>query len=176
MVWRFTVNVAHEFWQSGVSQHLPDGQVLAGVIPIMIDHSLEHRSEAGGAGLAVPDHVILQLLRGHRVQPRIDGSGYGVPRLPHVNQRRRTGGSSVGEHLVDLREQEGFALRVEQEVPLLLPGQVPDVPTDAVHGHQPLARLIIAQVFQCALEFAAGKAQLLYEWMVRHTFSPQEIT
>jgi hypothetical protein len=61
--------------------------------------------------------------------------------------------------------QGHLILREEQEVTLLLPGQMPYIPADAVHGLETLAGLRLSQTNQGPLELTSGKAQLRDEWM-----------
>jgi hypothetical protein len=46
---------------------------------------------------------------------------------------------------------------------------VADHPTDAVHGHYPMASVFIRDTFQTANKFTASKTELGYEW-VRHIY------
>src|SRR5262245_24755787 len=89
-----------------------------------------------------------------------------MPGLPHAVERRRAGGGAIGEQLVDLW-QKHLILPAPQPVTLLLPGQVADIPADAIHWREASTCVGVAQPFECAPEFAARKAQLQHEWM-RH--------
>jgi hypothetical protein len=41
---RFVIEVADELRQAGVAQHLADRHVFTGVVPVMVDHSLQQCS------------------------------------------------------------------------------------------------------------------------------------
>src|SRR5215470_7089035 len=148
---------------------LPNRHVLANMIPVMIDHALHQRSKGKIPFLPVDDEVILSLepFGRERVEPWIGSAGDRVPGGPHVAERRGAGRPTRRKLLVDLG-QEDLVLPAPQPVALLLPGEMADVPTDAVHGADAAARVGVAKTFKRALPFAARKAQLYHEW-VRHT-------
>jgi hypothetical protein len=60
-----------------------------------------------------------------------------------------------------------------EKVPLLLPGQVSDVPADAVHGKETFSGVCVTDASDGTQEFASGEPQLGYEW-VRHGISVLE--
>src|SRR5437899_3324012 len=74
----FGVNIAHEIGQPSVTQLLPDGHVLAGVVPVMVDHTLEQVAEVGADRLAVDDDRLLQRGRSGGLEPGVGGPGYVV--------------------------------------------------------------------------------------------------
>lgn len=75
---------------------------------------------------------------------------------------RRAGKRSVGELVVDLGQQD-LALRAVEPVPLLLPGEVADVPGDAVHRRDPPGRVNAGDALEAAPELAVREPELVYE-------------
>src|SRR5205823_13402356 len=60
LVWRFLVDIPHELRQAAVPQQLPDRHVLAGVIPVVIDHALHQGPEGEAVLLAVDGDRVLR--------------------------------------------------------------------------------------------------------------------
>jgi hypothetical protein len=58
---------------------------------------------------------------------------------------------------LDIR-QEHLSLSIIQEVALLLPGQVPDVPADAVHRQEAFTGILLPDTVDRAQELTAGEA------------------
>jgi hypothetical protein len=131
----FAVNIADKDRQAGMPQLLTEGYVLAKVVPVVLDHPLKQISVRIRNGLALPDHILFQ----------------------HFLERGRAGGSTVGKVFVNLRQQH-LPLSLIQETSLLLPGQVPDIPTDTVHWQNAFTRFGFLDVFDGAQEFTTRKA------------------
>lgn len=158
-IWRLPVNIADELRQACVPELLADGEVLADMIPVVIDSALQHVPVDAGDGLALDDRMRLQCGGRQRVEPRV---GCGRDRLPcreHLLERRRAGWRAVGKFLLDLREEDS-SLPEAEEVTLFLPRQMTDVPTDAIHRQEAFAGVVITDAFDRAHEFTAGKAEL----------------
>ena len=70
---RLGIDIADKLGQVGVPEHLADRQVLAGVIPVVVDHALQQRAEDVFARPAVSDDMLVQLLDRDQVEPGIGG-------------------------------------------------------------------------------------------------------
>ena len=109
--------------------------VLAGVIPVMVEHPLQERAEdARALGWPSMTTGCCRVALVDRVQPWVCGGlVIAFPRPPTPQRgagcrrarRRRTISLTCGSSSV--------ALGAPQPVTLFLPGQMADVPTDAVH-------------------------------------------
>ena len=130
----------------------------------MIDGALQHVPVEARDGLAVDDRMRLQFGGRQGVEPWVRRGGDRLPRREHLFEQWRAGGRPVGEILFDLRE-ENFALPKAEEITLFLPRQMTDVPTDAVHRQQALARICVGDAFDRAHEFTAGETELVNEWV-----------
>src|SRR5262249_18722905 len=154
------IDVAHELWQVCMPQHLPNRAVFAGMIPIVVDRSLEQVSEVEvEGGVAYLHSRLLQCFGGECIQPGIGGLGNRAPGRPDCIERRSAGRAARGIEHVDLG-QGHLSLAASKPVALLLRGKMPNAPTDAVHRRKATARLFIAETNECAVELAACKAQL----------------
>jgi len=90
-----------------------------------------------------------------------------APRREDARELRRPG-SPDGELLGDVRIRR-LALREGQEVALLLPRQVTDIPADGVHRHQATAGVLLGHAAHRAHEFRAREPQLVDERMSHAT-------
>src|SRR5262249_11719850 len=89
-------------------------------------------------------------------------------------QRGCPSGSAERVALVEL----GYGvlpLRPKQPVALFLPGQVADVPADAVHGRKPSHRLFGGDAIDPAEKFATGEPELLHERMHHGDLPPIDL-
>src|SRR6266851_9851734 len=82
------------------------------------------------------------------------------PRSAHPKKRTE---SLVTQHL----GHERYALGAPEKVFLLLPGEMADVPTDAVHWQNAPPGICVVHAFESALEFAAREPELRHK-RVRH--------
>ena len=69
------INGPHKPGEAFVAHLLADGEILAGMIPVMINGALDQISVDAGNRFAVDDRVFLQFGRGQRIQPRICRGG-----------------------------------------------------------------------------------------------------
>jgi hypothetical protein len=169
------IDVAHELRQVGMPQHLPYRAVFAGMIPIMIDRALEQVPEVEVEWWVTYLHSrLLQCCGGDRIQPWIGSLGNCAPGCPDFIERRSAGWGTRGIEHVDLR-QGHLSLAASKPLALLLAGEMPNAPTDAVHRQDATARLFIAETNECALELAACKAQLQNKRMGHYDTSKEQI-
>ena len=145
----FAVNRADKLRQAAVSQLLADRQVLSDMIPIMIDYPLKKVSINVGDLFTITGRMLSQFGGGERVEPGVSGGCDRMPGRQHLCERRRAGWSAICKIPVDF-PQKHFTLSKVKEVSLLLPRQMPDVPTDAIHGQDAFAGVVIAHAFDRA--------------------------
>src|SRR6185503_14083676 len=126
------------------------------MIPIMIDYPLKKVSINVGDLFTVASRMFLQSGGSERVEPGISGGCDRMPRGQHLIKRRRAGWSTICKAPVDFPQKHLTVPKV-QEVSLLLPRQVPNVPADAIHGQDAFAGILIPHAFDCAQELTACK-------------------
>lgn len=141
-----------------MAQQLPDGHILPSVIPVVVDHPLQEIAVGAGNGLAVADDVLEQDVGGQRFEPRIGRGGDRLPRGQHLLEGWRAGRRAIGELAVYLRQQQGLAQAVDDKIPLFLPRQVADVPTEAIHRQKAPPGVLVIDAFDGTDEFRTGKA------------------
>ena len=132
---RLVVDVAHELRQPRVAELLADRLVLARVVPVVVDHR-------AGAGCRTSSPIGLPRLTAARAgapSSRVSshGSACGRDRPPGREDlgelRRRARARRTANCSCDLRVTASIPCAAGQEVALLLPGEVADVPAEAVH-------------------------------------------
>ena len=87
----------------------------------------------------------------------------------HTLKKVSTGGGNLPAIADHVFLQSGRSQGVEPGVSSgcdRLPRQMPDVPTDAIHRQDALARVVIRNSLDCAQEFTACKTQLAYKRVV----------
>lgn len=135
------------------------------MIPVVVDHALEEVAEGALAGLAVfADEGLLQDVAGQRVEPGIGRCGDFLPGGEHFTEGGRAGRPTAAELCFDVGERP-LALAIVEEVALLLPGEVADVPTYAVHGRELATAVVVADALDRPSKFAAGEAELCDKWV-----------
>src|SRR5215813_1662118 len=116
------VDIADKLWQIGVPQLLPDRQILARMIPVMIDHPLQQVAKGEVEGLSI-DHKCARLhqVGGCKViEPGVGRAGDRVPSLPDISERRGTRRRTVGELVVKVGHEDAI-LAPPEPVALFLP-------------------------------------------------------
>src|SRR5215467_10666487 len=161
---RLVIDIADELRQVSVSQQLPNRCILTRVIPVVVDDPLK-KATSGVIRLLVIEVVnLLQLRDRECIEKRISELRDGLPCFPHLGKRWCAGRPTIADQFVELWQWHQ-ALQTCEPVPLLLPGHVTDIPTDAVHREDTVACINITEPLKPPLEFAACKAQLNDERM-----------
>src|SRR5437868_12880687 len=134
---------------------LANSHVLANVVPIVVDQAQHERAKVRPNRLAVDDHRLLQ--RGCRdgVQPRVGGLSYRAPSFLNFVEGWCAARCAVSEKLIYIGHKH-LPLGASEPVTLLLPGEVPYVPGDAIHRLEAASRLLVRNAHEGALELVAG--------------------
>ncbi len=79
-------DVADELGEIGMSQHLPDSEILSIVIPVVIDDALQARADGEIRRFTIVYEMFLQLGRGQLVKILVHSVRHSVPRFPHLGE------------------------------------------------------------------------------------------
>ncbi len=99
MVRRLVIDIPDELWQVSVSEHLPNRRILAGMIPVVVNDTLEQIASGVVCLLVIEVMDLLQLLSCECVEKRISEVRDGLPGFPHLGQRWSAGRLAIADQL-----------------------------------------------------------------------------
>lgn len=150
-----------------MAQLLAYRHVLAGVIPVMVNRSLQKVSVNESDLFAVSHRPCGKTVGSEPIKPGICRLGDRLPCLDRSFERGSAGRGAIGEFLGDVGKWSNSLPEIE-EVPLFLPGEMSDVPTQGVHRQNPLHCVFGGDPPNSPHELPSGEAQLIDERMDRH--------